>query len=62
MEVAGHAEVLSWVLSFGAGAEVIEPDSLRDEVARELERARARYASRRSPPRAQSGSRPNPSP
>jgi predicted DNA-binding transcriptional regulator YafY len=59
--VAGHAEVLSWVLSFGAGAEVIEPGSLRDEVARELERAQARYASPRSRPRARSIRSPNPS-
>jgi predicted DNA-binding transcriptional regulator YafY len=39
MEVAGHSEVLSWVLSFGAGAEVLEPESLRREVAAELNRA-----------------------
>ncbi len=62
MQVASNAEVLSWVLSFGAGAEVIEPESLRDEIERELERARARYTAPRSPHRTRSGSRPNPSP
>jgi hypothetical protein len=31
------------VLSFGAGAEVLEPESLHDEVARELDGALARY-------------------
>ena len=62
MQVASNAEVLSWVLSFGAGAEVIEPESLRDEIERELERARARYTAPRSLHRTRSGSRPNPSP
>lgn len=44
MDVGGAAEVRSWVLSFGAGALVLEPASLRDEVKRELEKAAARYA------------------
>jgi predicted DNA-binding transcriptional regulator YafY len=44
MEVGGGAEVRSWVLSFGSGAEVLEPPSLRAEVRRELEKAAARYA------------------
>src|SRR5690606_4093460 len=44
MEVGGAAEVRSWVLSFGSGAEVLEPASLRAEVRAELERAAARYA------------------
>lgn len=43
MEVGGAAEVRSWVLSFGAGAEVIEPASLRADVFKELERAVLRY-------------------
>ncbi len=43
MEVGGAAEVRSWVLSFGSGAEVLEPASLRDDVRQELERAAARY-------------------
>ncbi len=45
MEVGGASELQSWVLSFGAGAEVLEPASLREEVARELEAARKRYPS-----------------
>lgn len=43
MEVGGAAEVRSWVLSFGSGAEVLEPPSLRAEVQRELATAAARY-------------------
>jgi len=43
MEVGGAAEVRSWVLSFGSGAEVLEPASLRNDVRQELERAAARY-------------------
>jgi predicted DNA-binding transcriptional regulator YafY len=31
------------VLSFGSGAEVLEPESLRDDVRAELARAAARY-------------------
>lgn len=45
MQVGGTAEVRSWVLSFGSGAEVLEPAALRAEVARELREASARYAS-----------------
>jgi predicted DNA-binding transcriptional regulator YafY len=44
MEVGGAAEVRSWVLSFGSGAEVLEPASLRDEVRDELREAAGRYA------------------
>ena len=43
MEVGGAADVRTWVLSFGAGAEVIEPASLREDVKRELTKAAARY-------------------
>lgn len=43
MNVSGTVEVLSWVLGFGDKAEVMEPGSLRDQVAAELERATARY-------------------
>jgi predicted DNA-binding transcriptional regulator YafY len=43
MEVGGAAEVRSWVLSFGSGAEVLEPESLRAEVRAELAKAAARY-------------------
>jgi predicted DNA-binding transcriptional regulator YafY len=44
MEVGGSTELRAWILSFGAGAEVLEPESLRAEVARDLEAALARYA------------------
>ena len=46
MEVSGTVELASWVLGFGDQAEVLEPDSLRDQVAAELGRASARYAPR----------------
>jgi predicted DNA-binding transcriptional regulator YafY len=36
MEVGAAADLRTWVLSFGSGAEVLEPASLRDEVRREL--------------------------
>jgi predicted DNA-binding transcriptional regulator YafY len=44
MEAGGSEELRSWVLSFGSGAEVLEPASLRDEVERELRGAIERYA------------------
>jgi predicted DNA-binding transcriptional regulator YafY len=44
MEVGGAAELRSWVLSFGSGAEVLEPASLREEVRKELREAARRYA------------------
>jgi predicted DNA-binding transcriptional regulator YafY len=44
MQVGGSAELRAWILSFGAGAEVLEPESLRSEVAGDLESALARYA------------------
>jgi len=43
MEVGGSDELRNWVLSFGAGAEVLEPASLRDEVRGQLEAALTRY-------------------
>ena len=35
--------VLSWVLTFGAGAELVEPEELRGQLCRTLRRALARY-------------------
>jgi predicted DNA-binding transcriptional regulator YafY len=51
MEVGGLAELRTWVLSFGGGAEVLEPEALRTEVAAELAEALARYGrgARRGP-------------
>lgn len=43
MEVGGSTELRSWVLSFGDGAEVLEPATLREQVRAELARALARY-------------------
>jgi predicted DNA-binding transcriptional regulator YafY len=41
--VAGTHEVRVWILGWGADAEVLEPRSLRDEVAAELRRAAEAY-------------------
>ena len=43
MEVGGTAELRNWVLSFGDGAEVLEPPELRADVLRELRAAAAVY-------------------
>jgi predicted DNA-binding transcriptional regulator YafY len=43
LEAGGSAELRTWVLSFGSGAEVLEPESLRAEVVEELGGALARY-------------------
>jgi predicted DNA-binding transcriptional regulator YafY len=43
MEVGGSQEVANWVLSFGGGAEVLEPQSLREEVRASLKTALAGY-------------------
>ena len=45
MDVWSTPDLRTWILSFGSGAEVLEPDGLRAEVARELEGALGRYAS-----------------
>jgi predicted DNA-binding transcriptional regulator YafY len=57
MEVGGTEELCSWILSFGGGAEVLEPASLRADVERELRAALARYAPARQDgaPRRRSG-------
>ena len=47
MEVGDTAELRSWILSFGGDARVEDPDSLRDEIAAELQRAVTRYAKTR---------------
>jgi predicted DNA-binding transcriptional regulator YafY len=39
------AELRSWILGFGAGARVLEPRELADEIAGELRRAASRYGS-----------------
>ena len=49
MEVGAGQELASWVLSFGDGARVLEPESLRDEVRSALERALALYSPEEPP-------------
>lgn len=44
MEVGAGEELQGWLLSFGGGAEVLEPKRLRAVVAAELGRMQARYA------------------
>jgi proteasome accessory factor B len=48
MEVGPGDELASWVLSFGADAEVLEPATLRAQVACELARAGRRYGESRA--------------
>jgi predicted DNA-binding transcriptional regulator YafY len=43
MEVGATSELANWILSFGGGAEVIEPTLLRKEVRAALEAALANY-------------------
>ncbi|MFG0290209.1 MAG: helix-turn-helix transcriptional regulator [Rhodopirellula sp. JB044] len=43
-------EIKSYILSFGSSAEVIAPESLRTEVAQELQQALTRYASDQASP------------
>ncbi len=45
MTVAGTVELVSFVLGFGAEAEVLEPAELRSQVAEEAARLASRYAS-----------------
>jgi proteasome accessory factor B len=45
MDVGGSTEVASWVLGFGDQAVVLEPASLREDVAAELRRAASQYPS-----------------
>jgi hypothetical protein len=55
MDVGGTPDLRTWVLSFGSGAEVLEPESLRAEVVGELEDALRRH--RGTPARARAGKR-----
>lgn len=43
LEVGAGQELLGWVLSFGAGAVVVEPESLREQVRSALAETLARY-------------------
>jgi predicted DNA-binding transcriptional regulator YafY len=47
--VPAYLQIAGWVLSFGAGAEVLTPEELKVLVAAEAEQVLARYAVRRKP-------------
>jgi predicted DNA-binding transcriptional regulator YafY len=49
LEAGGSQELTDWVLSFGAGAEVLEPESLRTLVRETLVEASALYRTRAEP-------------
>jgi len=57
MEVGGLLELKSWVLSFGGGAEVLEPEALREAVRAELARALTAYGKPRNAKRPRAGAR-----
>jgi proteasome accessory factor B len=42
-EAAGEKELASWILSYGAHAEVLEPPELRREVKRHVREMREHY-------------------
>jgi predicted DNA-binding transcriptional regulator YafY len=42
-ELSGTLEIRSWILSFGPAAEVLEPESLRQEIREQLAGMLARY-------------------
>jgi predicted DNA-binding transcriptional regulator YafY len=43
-EVSGTDEIKHWAMSWGQKTEVLAPDFLRDEIARELQACLKRYA------------------
>jgi predicted DNA-binding transcriptional regulator YafY len=43
MEVAGTTELKTWILGWGDQVEVLEPESLREEIAAEVARVAAKY-------------------
>jgi predicted DNA-binding transcriptional regulator YafY len=43
LHVAGMAEVLRWVLGYGAEAEVLEPEALRREIAAQAKKLVKKY-------------------
>ena len=60
MEVGGTSELRAWVLSFGSGAEVLEPAALRAQVIEDLEASLRRYRARGKRAKAPSASRSQP--
>lgn len=59
MTIGDLTEVTTWVLGFGETAMVVEPASLRERVARELENALARYRESAAEPARPSKPRPS---
>lgn len=49
-EAAGEKELVSWILSYGAHAEVLEPPELRREVRRNIREMRQFYRSKEKKP------------
>ncbi len=43
MKTSGRRDIKSWVMSFGADAELIEPADLRDEIRLELQKLSGKY-------------------
>jgi len=48
-DLTSTLEIKSWILSFGSSAEVLSPESLRDEIKQELQSASSLYAESRTP-------------
>jgi WYL domain-containing protein len=48
-------EIKSWLLGFGSNAHVLEPDRLRREIVRELEKSLDQYRIERSKRRPRQG-------
>lgn len=49
-EAAGEMELVAWILSYGAFAEVLEPPELRSEVKRQIREMRQFYRSKEKKP------------
>ena len=47
VEVAGTQEIKQWIMGWGAGAEVLDPESLRDDLRREAQAVADIYEPRR---------------
>lgn len=43
LTTGGLPEVRNWVLQFGAGAEILQPEILREDIAKEIQELSARY-------------------
>ncbi|HEY3308244.1 MAG TPA: WYL domain-containing protein, partial [Desulfuromonadaceae bacterium] len=45
-EASGEMELVAWILSYGAHAEVLEPPELRRELKRQVKEMREHYRSK----------------